>query len=96
MKLILRPGVQAEIAEAASWYKERGTLLREAFLGELDEAFARVRRNPRLYPEFSQSVRRAPVRRFPYGIFFFVRDERIEVIAVVHDARHPTVWSHRI
>ena len=40
-------------------------------------------------------VRRALIRRFPYGIYYAVDEELIEVIAVFHAKRDPKRWQDR-
>ena len=42
-----------------------------------------------------RGIRRAIVRRFPYGVFYLVADTEIRVIAVVDMARNPSVWQGR-
>ena len=95
MRLVLRPFVEHEIDEAASWYEERQPGLREAFLESIDGTLSRLQENPLLYPVAHLDIRRAPLRRFPYGVYYLLIEEEIHVIAVVHDARHPLVWRRR-
>lgn len=39
--------------------------------------------------------RRAGVRRFPYGVFFELQEDRILVIACFHGRRNPRRWQSR-
>jgi plasmid stabilization system protein ParE len=48
---------------------------------------------PLQFPLVYRSRRRAGVRRFPYGIFFEVQDNRIVVIACFHGRRDPRRWA---
>ena len=95
MKLVFRPYVEREIDESASWYEERQTGLRERFLEAVEEVLFKIQMNPRLYPAIHLDIRRAPLRRFPYGVYYALLDDEIHVLAVVHDARHPSVWRGR-
>lgn len=95
MRLVLRPPVERELAEAARWYEERQPGLREQFIGAAEEAFSRIAGNPQLYPVVLRDIHRAPLRRFPYGVYYALIGDDIHVIAVVHDARHPSVWRRR-
>ena len=95
MKLVFRPYVERDLDEAATWYEERRSGLREEFLEEIGSALSRVQGNPRLYPVVHLDIHRAPVRRFPYGVFYALIGDEIHVLAVVHDARHPSVWRRR-
>lgn len=33
--------------------------------------------------------------RFPYCVYYAIIERAIHVLAVVHDARHPSVWKRR-
>jgi len=95
MKLVLRPYVEGDLDEAGNWYEERRSGLKEEFLSAVEEVLARIQENPRLYPIVHVDIRRAPLRRFPYGVYYARVGEEYHVIAVVHDARHPSVWRRR-
>jgi toxin ParE1/3/4 len=45
-----------------------------------------------MHPEVRPGVRRALLRRFPYGVFFAAGDVAITVLAVLHHRRSPRRW----
>jgi plasmid stabilization system protein ParE len=45
--------------------------------------------------ELVRQVRRALLNRFPYSIYFAIGDSETEVIAVLHQHRHPNTWKSR-
>ncbi|MDP1635112.1 MAG: hypothetical protein Q8L69_10600, partial [Gallionellaceae bacterium] len=47
------------------------------FLHSLDETLQAIQRDPTLYPFALARVRRALLRRFPYGVFFAEFDKVI-------------------
>ncbi len=95
MRLFLRPAVERDLDEAADWYEERRPGLREAFLEIVEETLDSIEDNPHLYPVLHLDIRRATLERFPYGVYYALIEGDIHVIAVVHDARHPSVWRRR-
>ncbi len=95
MRRVFRPNVAAELGEAADWYDDQSPALGRAFLGELESALERIDENPYSYRAVHLSIRRAPLHRFPYGVYFAIIDDAIHVLAVVHDARHPSIWKRR-
>lgn len=95
MNLVLRPYVERDLHEAGSWYEERRPGLRQAFLGAVETALSRIAENPQLYPAAHLDIRRAALQRFPYGVYYALIGNEIHVLAVVHDARHPSVWRRR-
>jgi plasmid stabilization system protein ParE len=96
VRVVLTARAEADVDEASNWYEQRNVGLGSKFLAQVSEALLRVTDNPELYPEVHNGVRRAPVRRFPYGVFYRTRGDRLEVIAVFHDRRSPSRWERRI
>ena len=95
MSLVLRPAVERDLDEAGGWYEERQPGLRGAFLEFVEKTLDQIAENPRLYPIIHLDIRRAPLNRFPYSVYYALIEEDAHVLAVVHDARHPSVWRRR-
>jgi plasmid stabilization system protein ParE len=93
-RLIVRDEAEADITEAALWYEERAAGLGLELALEVRAAIRRAVENPRHYLLLRQrpEVRRVLSRRFPYRIFFIVRDDAIVVFGVIHAARHERHW----
>jgi plasmid stabilization system protein ParE len=95
MRLLLPSVVEKEIAKAARWYEARRPGLFDAFLEAVEDVLKRLGENPALYPVVVLDIHRAPLQRFPYSIYYFTLNDTIQILAVVHDARHPAVWRRR-
>jgi plasmid stabilization system protein ParE len=89
LSLSFRARAEAELDEAFSWYEAQLPGLGEAFLRSVDACMARIARHPEAYAQVHGPVRRASLRRFPYGVFYVVREDRIDVLAVYHGRRRP-------
>ena len=89
----LRPRAEADLVDAYEWYRERLPELGTAFLGSVDACMGRIERHPEAYPEVHASVRRAALRRFPYDVFYAIREDRIDVLAVYHARRRPRAFD---
>ena len=92
LPICLRPRAEADLSDAFAWYEERIPGLGAAFLRSVDVCLARIQRHPEAYPKAHPRVRRAPIRRFPYGVFYLVREDRIDVLAVYHARRRPRAF----
>lgn len=75
--------------DAQDWCERKAQGLGARFLAEVDFQVKRIAANPLLFPEILADVRRARLRRFPYGLFFRVLDESVFVIACFHSGRDP-------
>lgn len=91
----LRPEVEGELAETAAWYQEQWCGLGLRFLDEVEAGLEVISEMPLLFAVVHRNIRRAPLRRFPFGIFYHVDDEGIVVVAVMHDRRDPRNWQAR-
>lgn len=85
----------AELAEARHWYSRQREDLDIEFMDMIDDALSRVVRDPELYPIVYRTLRRVVVRRFPFAVFYEIRTDEIEVIAVFHSRRNPDRWQSR-
>ena len=81
-----------EIGDAQTWYEQQSSGLGEEFLAAMELQLKRLEQAPLLYAEVVPGVRRALLPRFPYGLFYTLRNDLVHVLAVLHDARHPKRW----
>lgn len=95
-KVTVGSGAQRDLSEAAFWYESQRSGLGGRFINELDHLFARMAANPLQFPEIELGVRRGLLRRFPYGAYFIVGPETINVIALLHLHRESEGWRRRI
>jgi toxin ParE1/3/4 len=93
--LILRPEAKNDIAEAAHWYEEQRSGLSLEFRTALDQTFSTIEKTPELYAPIYRGLRRALLRRFPYGVLYLERGDDIIVAAVLHTSRNPRLWRSR-
>jgi toxin ParE1/3/4 len=63
--------------------------LAAAFVAEVERIEAFVSEMPGLYRVVDEGVRRATLRRFPYGIFYLEERDRILVLACIDLRRDP-------
>ena len=91
-RLVVSPRATAEATLAAEWYETQAIGLGGEFLRALDAVFAAITREPERFARTSATVRRALVRRFPYGVFFREYADRVVVLGVIHARRDWHRW----
>ncbi len=89
------PEAAAELQQARAWYDEIRPDLGERFAMAVEATVESLAQRPLQFPVVHRGRRRAGVRRFPYGIFFEVQENRIIVIACFHGKRDPRQWQAR-
>ena len=91
MDLLIRKEAAQEISQAHAWYEQRREGLGERFMLEAEHRFDQINRHPTLFPTVYQMIRKAPLRAFPYGIYYLAAGNQIIVLRVLHHRqRHPT------
>jgi plasmid stabilization system protein ParE len=89
VRLTLRRRAERDLDEAYTWYESRAPGLGENFLQSAGACMARIQQDPQLHAVHYDRVRRARLHRFPYSIFYVIRDDRVDVLAVYHSRRRP-------
>jgi plasmid stabilization system protein ParE len=95
MRILFHLEAESDVIQAFRWYEEKMSGLGARFRLSLDAALAAIQAHPEAYPVVHKQVRRALLRRFPYGVFFLVIGEDILVLAVSHASRDPRHWRQR-
>ena len=89
------PEALGEIDSAAAYYKEKAEGLEQKILDEFEDALTQIRRRPLMYRIVMNGVRKVRLRHFPYGVVYRLRDDIVEVIALVHVRKEPGYWKQR-
>lgn len=89
-----------ELADAVSWYEARQPGLGISLLDLIDEVVERLRAgilpsSPAPGLASATGARRVLLKRFPYSIVFYERNDEIVIIAFAHSSRRPGYWRSR-
>ncbi len=86
---------QDDVRESYAWFAERSELLALRWVEAVETTVARVSEEPQLFQVVEDDIRRAIVRKFPFGVFFYDAGDYLRVIAVVDLRRDPATWQSR-
>ena len=81
-----------EIGEAFDWYEKQSEGLGFEFELAFELQLKRLEQVLLLYTEIIPGVRRTLLPRFPYGVFYSVKNDLVHVLAVIHHARSSRQW----
>jgi plasmid stabilization system protein ParE len=85
-----------EASAAVTYYETQQAGLGKRFIDVLADTLHRIQTNPRLFPIVEGNIRKCRIIRFPYGIIYRCRRNKIEILAVMHLHRKPGYWKSRI
>ena len=93
--VIFRPEARVDAIEAFHWYEERSRGLGIEFRNAPDATVDRAAARPHVYAAHERDLRHAPIRRFPYAVYFRLEQDIVVVVGVIHTRRHPSVAKAR-
>lgn len=96
LPVVLRDEATSEFDAAFDWYDAKQVGLGSEFVAEVEKVFDRIAANPLIHRIVFADVRKGVVRRFPYCVYYRAHPDRVEVIAVFHTSRDPSIWQGRI
>lgn len=89
------PKARAEFEKSALFYDGKFPGLGLEFAAEVQVAVAFAFSHPEAGEQIADGFRRIVVRRFPYSVIYRAKGNRIYIIAVAHQRRHPNYWNDR-
>jgi toxin ParE1/3/4 len=96
MTIEYHPAVVKELEEIRNFYETRSPLLGKEFVDEFERLALQISANPGRWMVLEGDMRRALMPRFPYVIYFRqVASDRVRVLIVKHQRRHPSLGRNR-
>jgi len=94
-RVIIREEAKQDLREAKAWYRSISPDLVKDFVRRVDDAIALAKESPLMYRIVHRTFRRILLHRFPYALFYHAGENRIVVVAVLHQARDPEILNSR-
>lgn len=89
MRLVYTERALADIDLAIEWYERQRKGLGHEFLDCLEVSILRIARTPEMYGTKHADLKAAPIRRFPYTVFYAAEPTEVVVHAVFHNRLDP-------
>jgi plasmid stabilization system protein ParE len=89
------PESSPDIREAFAFYDSRSTGLGDEFLDQMRDDAEQIRINPFLHSIIQDEVRAAPMRRFPYVIYYRIEETKVMILTVQYSGRDSMWWKRR-
>lgn len=90
------PKAILEAHSAFHWYRERSEQAADLFWSELVRARKKAAELPDLWTPYYHGTRCFRFRKYPYGLVYMRRPEKLFGIAVCHFSRRPGYWRERL
>lgn len=96
-KILYTDEARRELAIAAEWHDEHGSLGADPFLSAMNDEIERIRDMPFDSPPWSYDprYRARPMRHLSYRIIYEVTAEELRIAGILHTSRDPQGWLAR-
>ena len=95
LPVILRSEAEADVQAIQDSLEQSRAGLGQQFATRLREVLERIEAMPELYGVIWQDVRAARLKQFRYLVYYVAFADRVEVLAILHGSRDPSVWQSR-
>ena len=85
-----------EFEEAIEFYNQQRPNLGDEFASEVLNTITRILNHPEAWTKLSKRTRRCLTNRFPYGVIYQIRGNRILIVALAHLRKKPVYWRDRL
>ena len=96
MKIQWHDEAVAELEAAALYYGDIDDDLGERFVAAADVAVAELKASPRQPRKFDGEARKVRLKRFPYAVIYWLDNDTLHIVSVMHLHREPGYWKHRL
>jgi len=86
---------RSDLRQAMEYYQQQRQDLGNRFVSAVVDALEVITDRPGSFPQVHADLRRAIVKRFPYGVFFRIIADVVRVVAIMHLHRDPGTWRRR-
>ena len=95
-RLILEAGAKTDLRRAKRYFEKVRPGLGREFLDAVWNRIERLLFHPFSAPVVEYDVRRAVESRFHFNLYYYVEEDKLFIISVIHQRRHPDTWKRRL
>lgn len=94
--MFFHQAAKEEFLKTRDYYDKLFFGLGKSFIIEIEKTINIIKRNPLAYPIIKQNIRNAVIMKFPYSILYIIENDKIYLLAIMHQKRKPLYWKNRI
>jgi len=87
-ELQIRAEARIDLMDTKIYYDKISDTITTNFFKEFAETLQFIENEPKLYQIRYRGIRIAPMHRFPFGIHYIEKDDRIIILRVLHAKRY--------
>jgi plasmid stabilization system protein ParE len=92
----LNARARAEIRKAEEHYRGEGDRISHAFAKAVRGAIDLITTLPESSPADDYGIRRKHLTSFPFTLIYYLEDDVVEIVALMHQSQKPGYWRDRL
>jgi addiction module RelE/StbE family toxin len=92
----LSDDAEKDFDKSYEYYTSESEHIAEAFYNIVNKGFEKIGQNPMANPKVYKDIRKYLVKKFPFIIYYQVKELIIMVVAIFHTSRNPEIWQKRL
>jgi plasmid stabilization system protein ParE len=89
LKVEVSAACEIDLKQACQWYESQRAQLASQFLNDFAERLDLIAVNPHIGVEVYRGIRKFVMARFPYVIYYLLKEGRIKIIGCLHGGSNP-------
>lgn len=95
MKFFFHSDAELELNDHIDYYENLQSGLGYRFADEIYKTVDRIIQYPYAWQILKGDIRRALVYNFPFGVIYYIKDDTIIILAIMHLRKKPNYWTNR-
>ena len=87
---------EVDFDKSYEYYFQKHPKVADAFFKIINLGIENIKQNPNSYPIAHADLRKYTITKFPFTIYYRIKDSVIQIIAIFHNSRNPEIWNKRI
>ena len=89
-------GAILEFERTVDRYATRSPKIAAAFIDEVLKAVGQLSAFPESAPYLDSPIRRKVLKNYPFSLLYYLNDQQVVIIAIMHDRQPPDYWKSRL
>ena len=95
MDFKFHPEAEKELNQAIDYYEETKSHLGLEFASEIYATIHRIIEFPTAWQVMTSKTRRCLTNRFPFGVIYYIKEDCLIIVSIMHLNRKPNYWLNR-
>ena len=94
-QILIHEAAEIWWSDAADYYDIACPNLGSVFIDEVQRTIGNISEFPDAGPVVRGQIRKKPIAKFPFSVFYSLRSDEIRILAGAHQKRRPFYWRSR-